>query len=81
MKKLHLDLAALQVESFVSAPHDEGLGTVHAHGTADTDTDTFPDTNGSCFTDMGFPTDYCNDSRNALTVQVSCYDGTCNQAN
>ena len=81
MKKLHLDLAALRVESFVAAPREHGFGTVHAHesGYPDRDTDTFADTDGSCFTNLVFPTDLC--TNNPLTVQVSCYEGTCNQNN
>jgi hypothetical protein len=80
MKKLHLDLAALRVESFLAMDQEDGLGTVHAHY-ADTDTDGFPDTDGSCNSNYCFPTDDCNDSRNCATVQVSCYEGTCNQNN
>lgn len=49
MKKLHLNVDALRVESFTTQPQERGTGTVRAHET----------NAGSCFSDLCFPTDFC----------------------
>jgi hypothetical protein len=79
MKKLRLDLAALRVESFLADAQEDGRGTVHAHY-SDTDTDTFPDTAGSCFSNYCFPTDWCGTTNMCASANASCA-GMCGNEN
>jgi hypothetical protein len=64
MKKLHLDIDTLRVESFTTQVQPRGTGTVRGHFYEETN-------GGSCFSNLCFPTDWC-DSRNCASANASC---------
>lgn len=70
MKKLHLDLTTLRVETFATHATASAGGTVQAH----------QETNGgSCFSDLCFPTDFCN-TATCASMNATCA-GTCGHEN
>jgi hypothetical protein len=74
MKKLHLNIDALLVESFATHAGTRDAGTVRAHqfGT---------ETNGgSCFSDLCFPTDWCGDTNMCASANATCA-GMCGNEN
>jgi hypothetical protein len=71
MKKLHLNIDTLRVESFTTHSSPLGAGTVRAHQ--------YGTNGGSCFSDLCFPTDWCN-TNNCGSMDASCAT-TCGHVN
>ncbi|HYH78546.1 MAG TPA: hypothetical protein VEX86_02085 [Longimicrobium sp.] len=72
MRKLKLEVDALAVESFETAPGTAGTGTVRGQALApgpDNPESRIWSCNGSCVT--------CTDCNTCISCQVTCFDATC----
>jgi uncharacterized low-complexity protein len=75
MKKLHLEIDTLRVESFATQPQPRAAGTVRAN-------EAFSETcGGSCYSDLCFPTDGTCGTFGCGTRVMSCNAGDCTHEN